>query len=79
MITTNEFVVVLAGLKIESETSLYTYITRRLIFAASWRSQLAVVSHVFGDCRFGFRIWLLAAVMLLKSELFRLRFTSPGS
>ena len=49
------------------------------MFAASSRSQLAVVSQLFGDCRFGFRIWLLAAVMLLKSGLFRARFTSPGS
>src|SRR3982751_4063086 len=66
-------------LLIAPETSLWTYITRTPILAASSRSKLAVVSHVSGDFKFGFRIRLLAAVMLLKSVLFGSRFTSPGS
>ena len=46
---------------------------------ASMRSKLAVVSQMSGDLRSGFKIRLLAAVMLLKSVLLKLRFTSPGS
>src|SRR5438105_4553089 len=66
-------------LLMEPDTSLWTYIKRRPMLAAISRSKLTVVSHVFGDSRFGFSIRLLAAVMLLKSELFTSRFTSPGS
>src|SRR5689334_25075028 len=69
----------LVELTIEPATVLYTYITRIPRLAASSRSKLAVDSQVSGDLRFGLRIRLLAAVMLLKSVLFRARFTSPGS